>query len=341
VKIIDIHRYLSGEASQEEMRELEQWLEVSRENRKTYESFRDIYNVEIDYKYSYDTEAALSQFRKVMDQSPELGKNSATHKTHHRRKSKSAIWYKVAAIFIAVAGISIYMVTSSQFAADKQGQEILSGTTIETAPGEQKSFRLSDGSRIKLNAASEIFIPENYGVESRDVKLIGEAFFEIASGHHYQFNIETEAARISVLGTSFSVRAWNERDESVIAVQTGRVSVHSSDLEIEESTILNAGEYTQVLKGLAPGPAIEANLDQYTGWTNQMFVFDETPLKDMLQQLELFYNVEIKVQDSVSIDDPVTARYSNESLEEILKYTSITHGVQFEVKSLNNNNNNQ
>jgi ferric-dicitrate binding protein FerR (iron transport regulator) len=91
--------------------------------------------------------------------------------------------------------------------------------------------------------------------------------------------------------------------------------------------------------GEAPGPALQANVDQYLGWTNQVFVFEETPLRDVLHQLELHFNVRITVSDSSSIDDPVTARYRNETLNEILTFTSITHGVEFEVESLNNNNN--
>lgn len=337
MKIIDIHRYLSDEASAEEKRRLERWLEVSEENRRSFESFRDIYNVELEHRYHFDKETALVEFRKVMEEDSHSLKSISVKKYTNPRKQTTGIWLKVAALFIAVIGISIYVVTSSNFTSDDRIVESVSGTTITTEPGEQKSFRLSDGSRIRLNAASEIHIPEGYGTVSRDITLKGEGYFEVEPGHEFDFNVTTNAARISVLGTSFTVRAWEDRDESVIAVETGRVNVRSSNLEIKESTILNTGEYVQVLLDEAPGPAIQANIERFTGWTNQMFVFDETPLRDVLRQLEMHFNVQIKVKDSLSIDQPVTARYTNESLDEILRYTSITHGVEFETKSLNKN----
>lgn len=337
MNITDIHRYLSGEASEEERKDLERWLELSEENKRLFRQIQDIYNVELQNRFQYDKEAALNKFRKVMEaDSSSAAKKGA--RIYHAPKRKTGVWLKIAALLLAVAGISIYVVTSTDFSAEDPAQEVAHGVSVETEPGEQKSFRLSDGSRVRLNAGSRIYIPSGFGTASRDVELSGEAFFEIESGHEYEFSVVTESARVAVLGTSFSVRAWQDREESVIAVQTGRVSVRSSSPEIEEQTILTPGEYSTVRRGEAPGPALQANVDQYLGWTNQMFVFEETPLIDVLRQLELHFNVRITVSDFSSIEDPVTARYRDESLEEILRFTSITHGVDFTVKSSINNN---
>lgn len=332
MKIIDIHRYLSDEASAEEKRELERWLELSEENRRVFESFREIYNVELEYKYHFNKEAALVKFREVMDESTLSLKSLPNNRYSASRSRTTGIWLKVAAILIAVLGISIYVVTSSDFASDNQVVEAVSGTTITTEPGEQKSFRLSDGSRIKLNADSEVYISHGYGKETRSVELTGEAFFEITSMENLSFEVTTSTARVEILGTKFGVRAWKDRDESIIAVQSGKVSVRSIDEEIEDSIVLNPGEYSRVELGMPPTAAQSADIDQYIGWTNQLFVFNETPLKDVLRQLELYFNVQIEIEDSSSIEDPVTARYRNESLNEILEYTSITHGVNFKVK---------
>ncbi len=332
MKIIDIHRYLSDEASAEEKRELERWLEISEENRRVFESFRKIYNVELGYRYHFDKETALAKFRKVMEEDSHSLKSIPFNKYDKPKKRSAGIWLKVAAILIAVIGISIYVVTSTDVTSDDRVVEAVSGTLISTEPGEQKSFRLSDGSRIKLNADSEIYISHGYGKESRSVVLTGEAFFEISSVENLNFEVITSTARVEILGTKFGVRAWKDRDESIIAVQSGKVSVRSIDEEIEDSIVLNPGEYSRVELGMPPTAAQSADIDQYIGWTNQLFVFNETPLKDVLRQLELYFNVQIEIEDSSSIEDPVTARYRNESLNEILEYTSITHGVNFKVK---------
>lgn len=334
VNLLNIHRYLSNEATPAEKKELDHWINKSESNRKKFESYREIYDVEIQNKYEYDTEKALARFRLVMNKDQNTTPYRAAARSGHKlRKRNSAIWWKIAAMLLLTAGLSFYLITSDHLILDKSSVEEISGTKISTEPGEQKSFRLSDGSRIKLNADSELYIPEHFGEDGRVVELTGEAFFEISSIQNLSFEILTSSARVQVLGTKFGVRAWKDREESIITVLTGRVSVRSANLEIEESTILESGEYSRVTLNRSPTSARYSDIDQYVGWTDQLLVFEETPLKDVLKSLELHFNVQIDVEDSSSIEDPVTARYRNESLKEILEYTSITHGVQFNVKS--------
>ena len=332
VEIKNIHRYLAGEASPDERKVLERWLEESEKNRETFESYREIYDVKIGYRFRYDKEAALKKFREVMNSEKPVKRRAPIQKIEHRKQRRSGTWLKAAAVLLVAAGISIYLFATFDSGDDLRVVEDASGISIETEAGEQKAFRLSDGSRIKLNASSRIYVADGFGDQSREVELQGEAFFEVAELDGVEFVVETSSARVEVLGTSFAVRAWEGRNESVVAVQTGRVSVGSSNPEISENTILNAGEYSLIAKNEAPGPAEQTNMNQYLGWTNQMFVFEETPLEDVIRQLELHFNVKISVQDSSTIEDPVTARYRNESLDEILRFTSITHGVDFTVE---------
>jgi transmembrane sensor len=334
--LLHIHRYLANEAPVEERRELESWVEQSEENRKFFESYRKIYRIKIGHKHQYNIEDALYIFRQLMNSDVVPASIAPVHRIERNRKRhvKTAFWIKAAAVAVIALGLSLYFYSTHETFDNKTVKEVASGITIETEPGEQKSFRLSDGTRIKLNASSRVYLPSDFGMSRREVSLQGEAFFEVAHNAELEFIVETEAARVSVLGTSFAIRAWQDRDESVIAVQTGRVAVYSSNPDIHEQTVLGAGEYSQVRFGQAPGPASQANFEQFIGWTNQKFVFEETPLRDVLHQLGLHFNVRIAVKDSASIDDPVTARYRGETLEEILRFTSITHGVTFEVESL-------
>lgn len=343
MEILHIHRYLSEEASAEEKREMERWLKQSEENKNLFESYQKIYQVKIRYTYQYDLENALNKFRKVMDGESVPAPHSKLKKIGKtgKRPLKKRLWIKAAAFLIIALGISFYVFTTPGLFDDVVMEQPADGQTIETSAGEQMAFRLHDGTRIRLNASSSIHIPAGYGLHEREVRLSGEAFFEVVNQPDLEFFVETDAARISVLGTSFGVRAWKEWDESVVAVQTGKVSVRSSDPHIADQTILNSGQYSTVRLGEAPGPAQHKNIEQYLGWTQQMFVFEDTPLRDVLHQLERHFNVKITMQDSSAIEDPVTARYRSESLDEILRFTSITHGVEFSVEILTNNNNNQ
>jgi len=332
VDLLNIHRYLSNEATEAEKRKLEKWIGESEANRRLFESYQEIYNVEIQNKYKYNTEKALNRFRMAMDENDKaMAKKLPVPGYTKRRKQISSVWWKAAAVLLLTAGLTFFLYSSGEILQDKEYADELNGTTIITEPGEQKSFRLSDGSRIKLNADSEVFIPLAFGRDERIIELAGEAFFEVSTNDNLSFEIQTSSARVEVLGTKFGIRAWKDREESVIAVQSGKVSVRSANSEIEETAILTSGEYSRVTLTQPPTTASHSDIGQFIGWTNQLFVFDETPLRDVLTQLELHFNVQIEVEDSSRIDDPVTARYQNEPLREILEYTSITHGTQFSI----------
>lgn len=328
--LLNIHRYLADEATQEEKRKLEKWIEESEVNRQKFESYREIYSVKIQNKYKYNTEKALSQFRLIMDKNDKAATKKSPVSGYKRRdKQPSSIWWKIAAMLLLSVGLSLYIFSSKEIMQDEQYVNETYGTTIATKPGEQKSFRLSDGSRIKLNADSEVYIPKGFGVEERVIELTGEAFFEISTVENIGFEIRTSSATVEILGTKFGIRNWRDREESIIAVLSGTVSVRSANSKIEKTVILTSGEYSRVTLTKPPTLPSHTDIEQYIGWTNRVFVFDETPLRDVLKELELHFNAQIEIEDSSRIDDPVTARYENETLKEILEYTSITHGTKF------------
>lgn len=339
--ILIIHRYLSNEASEKERDELHQWLEESDENLRQFNNIQKIYKVEIRHRDDFEVRTALLRFRKVMDEDvSEAPVNPGSPaRTKYPVRNKSRVWLKVAAVMAIGLFLSLYAVPAyldldhndtEELALDAGGQSV-----IETNRGEQKAFRLKDGTRIHLNASSKLSVASNYGVSDRVVILSGEAFFDVFPDPDQEFIVQTSTANTTVLGTTFTVRAWGGRDESIVAVEKGSVSVQSATPGINEETILHAGEYSHVRTGEAPGPALQEHINQYLGWKNQVFVFEETPLEDVLHQLELHFNVRITVKDSTSLEDPVTARYENESLDEILRYTSITHGIELETESIN------
>jgi len=364
VNLTEIHRYLSGEASEAEQREFELWLSESSENRQQFEMYKDIYEVEPGKSDRFDANRALVRFQKVLYstsavdkvQLPEptgsrrqhdsedrikLRKSVMPHDRHfskksfhtyqRRRRRNSGVWLKIAALLLLVVGTSIYLNTSIPAVTSTPAAELVHDQIITTRHGEKKRVHLADGTEVMLNAGSELQIPSDYGVETRQLTLRGEAFFDVVSLDGQGFTVETQTAQIRVVGTSFSVRSWDQKDESVIAVRTGVVSVASSNSEIDETALLEAGEFTIVKKDEKPVKPEDHSIDQYLGWTEQRLIFEETPLNDVIHQLELHFDVKIQVDDSTSITEPVTASFKDESLQEILEYTSIIHEVTFKV----------
>ncbi|MCC5935180.1 MAG: FecR domain-containing protein [Balneolales bacterium] len=335
--ITQIHRYLSGEADAAEKRAFEDWLAASDENRAKFEEYRKIYVVSIEQAQQFDAVSALETFRNnrseisPKSQAPRSTAGRAAVRLPENRRA-SGLWLKIAALLLLATGISLYVLYPGFTGSDSPASQQEAGSWYETGFGEQRSYRLPDGSRIRLNADSRLFLPADYGQQNRFVRLSGEGFFEVETDLNLPFIVQTGEAEVQVLGTSFGVRARPEQQASVVAVQSGRVAVQSAgEASGLRSVELGAGEYTIVPAGGEPAAPSTSGIRQYLSWHKQKFVFRDTPLHEMLAQLERHFNVHITLKDSSSIAEPVTARYSTESLNEILDITSLTHGVRFEV----------
>lgn len=112
---------------------------------------------------------------------------------------------------------------------------------VDTTPaGGTVELALSDGSQVTLNQSSQLIYAAKLGSEKREVELNGEAFFKISRDENRPFVIETETAKVTVLGTSFNVRSYPNDEIFEVFVETGRVKVEFKNGQTVE---LTPGEY--------------------------------------------------------------------------------------------------
>ncbi|WP_299947083.1 FecR domain-containing protein [uncultured Microbulbifer sp.] len=159
-----------------------------------------------------------------------------------------------------------------------------------TQPGEIRTINLTDGSEIKLNSSSELHV--NYSREKRRTQLVrGEAFFEVARQTSRPFSVAAGSAKIRVLGTEFNVEL-NPKSTRV-SVTEGTVSVSEADSApglAPESVRLGKNQKVSVFKrGLSE--VRHTSLEEATDWTRGLLVFEKTPLKEALLELNRYLRV--------------------------------------------------
>jgi transmembrane sensor len=161
---------------------------------------------------------------------------------------------------------------------------MLDTTTIITPVAETKTHILPDGSEVTLNAGSKIEFPTYRLSANRKVHLEGEAFFNVTKGS--TFIVETENATVSVLGTSFNVKARSSTFE--VSCFTGKVNVASG----ETNVVLTKGLFTKLdANGLTPAATFD---DEKTTWRNGDFYFEGKPLTEVIDELERQFNISIE-----------------------------------------------
>lgn len=301
-------KYIVGEADEQERAQLEDWLAAAPENRSAYDKVKTIWeNSKIPgLAKAPDVDAAWQRFkakRAEAEVTPEVSMGVR----------KGGQWKKVsmaaAAVLIVLSGFLLYWNTPVKY-------ETLAQSEIVTLP---------DHSVITLNNNSKLSYSRSFNKKERVVHLEGEGFFDVAKNSEKPFLIHVEDVEVMVLGTSFNVRATSTLTE--VSVETGVVKVTKG----KEIYTLRANEKLVINKtnDKARVGKIDNKLYQY--YRTNVFVCDSTPLAELVNCLSDAYDVTIKVENPLLMQQPLNAKYSKtDSVQDILKTVAQTLSARLE-----------
>lgn len=163
-----------------------------------------------------------------------------------------------------------------------------------TPPGQRAQVRLSDGTVVWLNARSRLRCPDHFSADRRRVELDGEAFFEVSKDEGRPFVVSTDKLDIKALGTKFNVHSYNGRSEFRTILVEGSVRVYSASDE-RSGLLLKPNECADLVAGKLRKSPVE-NMD-FLLWTSGIYAFDDVPFSEIIDKLELYYDVRIDVQN--------------------------------------------
>ena len=222
--------------------------------------------------------------------------------------------YQIAAVIavLAVAAFATIFLVNYQ---DRSMQLAIA------TPGEYQRILLPDSSIAHLSGPATLeYNSERFG---RSVQLTGQSFFEI-SHRPKQFIVRTNEAMVQVLGTRFGMRSGN--DMTQVILESGRVQVASNETP-PRSIVLAPGQMTDVVKGEAPTPSIDVNIEDELRWTGFVFLRN-TPMRKAAVLLSSSRNVNIDV-DPLLMRESVTGTFSPDiPIQEVLDALTLTLNAQ-------------
>jgi len=228
-----------------------------------------------------------------------------------------------------VAAVALIVIAGSLFAyfMMQQRQKAPAIIAMETLSGQTDSVLLADGTTVWLNRNSRLYYPEQFKGKTRQVKLEGEAFFEVAKNAGQPFIIETDHSEVRVLGTSFNVDAGSNC--TTVQVSTGKVKVRSTHSNSETELLPN--EMAVVSNdGLEKSSITNPN---YLSWKTGIFIFDNTPLNQVVEDLNRYYKKPIVLKtDKTGLF--FSARFEKAKQDDIIEIIKIT----FNLNSYENTN---
>lgn len=270
-----IAREIDNSLSPEEKRILQSWLDESTANQRYYDTLKSTWTLAA--KAHTDFEPATEKNWEIFRQHI-----TSTGKRSFFNTYRTAL--RVAATVVLLAGAA----TSYFLFFHHPDVQVL------TQAKEKKTVTLPDGSKVFLNQQSSLRYAAGFSGSERAVHLEGEAFFEVTQQSDKPFIVYTRHTQTQVLGTSFDVKSYNPAAVEV-AVVSGKVAF-SGRSNSGQRLVLSSGNrgVLQSAQTLKQMPIEDPN---FIAWKENRLSFQDTRISDVINTLEGYFNVEIKLTD--------------------------------------------
>jgi transmembrane sensor len=303
-----LKKYKAGTCTAEELALLESWYLKEAAARKISAS-----------EINFDKIAGLKL--------QETGQSTAVVRTMPQRHIK--VW-QVAASIALVAGLGFLAYQYRSVFKNDQAQTKY--VVNQTPKGAIHKVVLSDGSIVWLNAGSVLKYPKTFEGKVRKVELVdGQVFFDIKHMDGHPFVVKTSNLNITVLGTSFDVKAYKNEQITKVSVLTGKVGISVQGQGNKPAIMLLPSQQVvlnnvtdNVVKGTTKAAAIES-------WRSNVLVFEDEDLNLVFKALERKYNAKINVEDKELLDQHISIKLNAQPLTNILEVLSFTKHFKYEM----------
>ena len=202
---------------------------------------------------------------------------------------------------------------------------------LTTPIGGEYSLVLSDGTKVFLNADSELKYPVEFSDGKRIVDLKGEAYFEVHKDSLRPFIVRMNGAEVTVLGTSFNVNTYGDDGQIYTTLVNGSVRVSSMKNKQEEILKPGMQSVMNVQSGLLTVRKVD--VEPYVAWREGRFVFRAMTLDLIMRQLQRWYDFEVFYQNPELKDYEFRGVIKRDmDLDKVLSVIKVTTNVDFEVK---------
>ena len=201
---------------------------------------------------------------------------------------------------------------------------------VVTAIGGEYALILSDGTRVWLNADSELEYPVEFVKKERIVKLSGEAYFEVAPNPEQPFIVEAGGIQTRVLGTAFNFSAYRGENASTITLLTGKVAVSAPG---HAERVLLPGQQLKYDAENRKTVIKEVDAEDFVVWKDGLFLFNDCGLEEIIPRLSRWYGVTFHYDREEFGDLKFyikTRRY--EDIGTILNLLKLTENVTYSIE---------
>lgn len=310
-----IIKYLTGETSTDDIIILSDWLKTDKNNELIFRRIKAYWeaNVSTDFNIDYENtfDNLLNRIHKEAERTPS--------------KKRWLIYLNAATIAAMIIGFIVYL-NIYRNTPQVHYYSYMSGTTTS-------EFNLPDGSRIFLNKNSKLTYSDDFGNHERNVRLQGEAYFDVAKDKDKPFTVELDSSKVTVLGTSFNIKNRTGEDLIAVVLVEGSVQFQSP----EENIIMSPRQelvYNKSEKKIITVNKVDTEVT--TAWKQNLIRYKSKTLAEITKILEEQYNVKIIINSRHLDETQMTGAFdANANIEQILNI--MKNNIRFNWKKESTN----
>lgn len=319
---VKLLNYLNGELSEEEVLQVEAWCEVSVENRKLLEQlyYTAFIGDRVAVLNTVDVEGSLKKLKAAMKSKEVIIK-----------KRHSIGWKRYTIPLAAFLTGIVFTVGFAYLALNKTSNYI-----VATTAGQRAQFVLPDGSKVWLNASTQLAYNSSLWSRERQVDLTGEAYFEVARDEHAPFIVKSKNIKTQVLGTKFNVRARAAEEKVVATLLKGSIRVDLPRKK-NEGFVLKPGQILNVNTSTLQAELTESSSARdVLLWIQGKLSFEQATCLEMTRCLEQHFDVHFYFKDDQLKKERFTCEFrTDDNIEDILSVLSLTKRFQYKIDGNN------
>ena len=259
-------------------------------------------------------------------------------------------WLSAAAVVIGIGIVAFwYFRTNKTHDIVSRNQAVAGMNKVKNNKTVNDTVHLRDGTIVVLEPQSGLYYPDSFTTVKREVYLEGNAFFKVTKNPKCPFYVYSKNIVTQVLGTSFFVKTNPLTDTVEVSVRTGKVAVYEYGQETvknrrnEESNgvilkpnqkVIYNGEDHHFRTTLVevPLPVVVSNNNTEDKITELNFVFDETPVAEVLEHLEQAYHIEMVMENETLAKCLFTGDIKGQNLYDQLEIICESVQATYEIR---------
>jgi ferric-dicitrate binding protein FerR (iron transport regulator) len=346
---------LSGEASGEELNELNELLRQYPELAAQAASVESVWKGKGVVGEEDTDELFNRHLQRLSDDTVE--NTPFYHGGDFRPRKSGRVRWLVAATAVAACLVLVYWLAGpvlERKGSVKESAPLASGNSVSTKNGSKSKLQLPDGTQVWLNSGSSISYESDFGVATRQVKLIGEAFFDVVKDNARPFIIHTATVDIKVLGTAFNVRSYPEEKATATSLIRGAVEITlksnadkkiflkpneklivSNDSSWLEKDSIRVGDVRKKPTVMTLTQVHHLDKDSVASevlWTKNKLVFEGETLSEVALKLERWYGVKVTIQGDELKNTEYTGVFSDDNLTDVLYALQLSGNFKYVVR---------